>query len=222
MPEGPLCQTLGWAHTLSLLRSLVRCGTGGACAAEAALCPTLSGTLVRPLVFGVASFTDLVISTCNDASSVSCVSGAYHLSYSAQAPGWPFLPSSPSTYTSTAVTVSVGPAVRLVYTTEPANPGAGQAFGQQPAVRVTDLGGNTVPSFNGELAVSLNNQFGRVCCASSSSCPFCSSTTIGPSTLTVSSGVASSSGLGVNTAGTAYRLCCSLRRASPCFLPRST
>ena len=94
----------------------------------------VSGTLTATPVNGVASFTNLILSTIN----------TYQLT--ASATGLP-------TADSTNVVVSSGPAAKLVFTGEPPATGtAGTAF--SATVQVQDASGNLVTSSNASVTIS--------------------------------------------------------------------
>lgn len=61
---------------------------------------------------------------------------------------------------SSTVTISVGPAKSLVFTTTPRNTARNTAFTNQPVVTVKDAGGNTVTSSTASVALALNGTGG--------------------------------------------------------------
>lgn len=65
-----------------------------------------------------------------------------------------------------SVTISVGSATQLAFTTSPSNSTAGTAFGTQPVVKVQDTGGNTVTSSSASitLAIGTNPGGGTLTC----------------------------------------------------------
>jgi hypothetical protein len=101
------------------------------------------------------------------------------------------------TATSTAFNVSVGPASKLLFTTQPdGSPTGGVAFPQQPVVTALDAGGNTVTNYSGTVALSITSG---------------TPTSGGPGTLsgcsgTLSNGVTSFAGCKINTSGNGYKL----------------
>lgn len=89
-----------------------------------------------------------------------------------------------------SVTVSTGPATRVVVTTQPVGAGAGAALATQPVVSVVDSGGNVITGSNATVVVSAS-----------------SGTLGGTTSLSAVSGVTAFSNLTfAGTAGTNYRL----------------
>jgi len=132
---------------------------------------SITGTTAVNAVGGVATFSNLILNTV----------GSYTLTASS---------GSLTPATSTGITINVGAASKLVFTTEPASSGtAGTAFGA--VVKVEDAGGNTVTSASGTVTISLNSGPAGASFATGST-----------TTATLSSGVATFSNLILDTAGT--------------------
>ncbi len=135
---------------------------------------TLGGTVCVVASDGVAVFSDL---TLNKAGLGYVIEASNNLLMSA---------------TTTALTIIPGAASQLVVTGEPpATVSAGAAF--IVIVAIEDAEGNTVTTFDGNVAIAIANNPG-------------SSTLGGTLTLTASSGVASFSGLTLNKVGVGYTL----------------
>ncbi|MDQ1460002.1 MAG: trimeric autotransporter adhesin, partial [Actinomycetota bacterium] len=64
--------------------------------------------------------------------------------------------------TSTGITVSTGPAARLVFTTQPSSSTGGVDFTTQPAVSVQDAGGNTVTADTTGVTLTITTPAGAV------------------------------------------------------------
>ncbi|HEY3841954.1 MAG TPA: hypothetical protein VGL48_01775 [Acidimicrobiales bacterium] len=96
--------------------------------------------------------------------------------------------------TSSPLTVSVGPAAQLVFTTSPGNGIGGAALSTQPVVAVEDAGGNTVSSNTSAitLAIGTNPVSGHLTCTSNP--------------LNATSGIATFSGCAIDKAGSGYTL----------------
>src|SRR5450631_949258 len=90
--------------------------------------------------------------------------------------------------TSTSLTVSVGTATRLAFTTSPSNTAVSTAFGTQPKVAVQDAGGNTVTTSSASITLSITTPGGATLAC-----------TANPTN--AHSGVATFAGCKVNTAG---------------------
>ena len=97
-----------------------------------------------------------------------------------------------------ALTVSAGTASQLAFTTSPGGTlTGGTAFGTQPVVTVQDPYDNTVTGSSASIALAITTG------TPTSGGP---GTLSGTPTLPASSGVATFSGLSINTAGTGYEL----------------
>ena len=57
--------------------------------------------------------------------------------------------------TSATFNISVGPATRVAFTTQPGGGVAASAWGQQPVVTVQDAGGNTVTTNSSSVTVAI-------------------------------------------------------------------
>ncbi|WP_457965943.1 hypothetical protein M1E17_05320 [Arthrobacter sp. D1-29] len=66
-----------------------------------------------------------------------------------------------TTAVSSSFTVSVGPATRLVFTTQPAGASVNTAFTTQPVVTVQDAGGNTVTSSTAAVTLAITEKQGN-------------------------------------------------------------
>jgi len=97
---------------------------------------------------------------------------------------------------SSALNVTVGPAAKLAFTTEPGNGTGGSALGTQPAVTVQDAGGNTVTTDGSAVTLSIRGGTGTTGAALT-----CTSNPLG-----ATSGVAGFSGCAIDKAGTGYQL----------------
>ncbi|HEV2750067.1 MAG TPA: hypothetical protein VGV12_06025, partial [Gemmatimonadales bacterium] len=135
----------------------------------------LSGTTTVAAVGGVASFFDL---------SINKAGSGYTLTAGASG----FAP-----VTSTAFDITPGTATQLVFTVQPSNTVAGAAISPAVAVSALDATGNLVPSFVGNVTISLGNNPGG-------------STLGGTATVTANSGVASFSTLTLDKAAPGYWL----------------
>jgi hypothetical protein len=62
---------------------------------------------------------------------------------------------------STSFTVSVGPATKLVFTTQPSGASVNAAFATQPVVTVQDAGGNTVTTSTASVTLAINEPQGN-------------------------------------------------------------
>jgi hypothetical protein len=95
----------------------------------------------------------------------------------------------------TAITINVGTAAQLAFTTSPSNSTGGAAFGTQPVVTLEDAGGNTVTGTAQNVTLAIQNNPG-------------SGTLSGTTMVAVSTstGQAIFSGLSINKSGTGYTL----------------
>ena len=96
--------------------------------------------------------------------------------------------------TSTAFDITLGPAVKLGFTTEPGGGTGGVVFGTQPVVSVQDAGGNTVTGATDIITLAILSN------------PSAGVLTAPTSPLTAVSGVASFTGVKIDKAGTGYTL----------------
>ncbi|MHB8516664.1 MAG: hypothetical protein ACYDCT_14925 [Dehalococcoidia bacterium] len=95
---------------------------------------------------------------------------------------------------SNAITITVGPAAQVGFTTQPVGAAAGQALATQPVVQVQDAGGNNVGVGSNQITLSVSP-------GSTASGLTCTSLTV-----TASSGVANFAGCTLTGAGTATLL----------------
>ncbi len=109
--------------------------------------------------------------------------------------GYTLVASSPglTSATSAPLTISVGPAARLTFTTSPGGATGGVALGIQPVVTVQDAGGNTVTSSTASIALAIGTNPSA-------------GTLSGTATVAAISGVATFSGLSIDKAGAGYTL----------------
>jgi hypothetical protein len=136
----------------------------------------LRGTTTVAAVSGVATFSAL---------SVDSAGTGYALTASA---------TGPTSATSTAFTIAAAPASRLAFTTEPpASATAGAGFGV--VITARDSLGNAATSFAGNVTVAITGGTGKAGAALR-----------GTTTVAAASGVATLSGLSVDSAGTGYTL----------------
>ncbi len=94
-----------------------------------------------------------------------------------------------STATSGAFDVTIGPATRLIFGTEPSGAVAGTAFSVQPVVIVKDAGGDNITTSSASITLSLTTGSGTLACT-------------GSDTLAASSGLASFAGCQISASGT--------------------
>lgn len=141
---------------------------------------TLSGTLTRNAVNGVATFPDLSIDK----------TGGYTLR--ASSPGLEGAGSA-------AFSVLRGPAARLAFTAQPSGGEPGQPFAGQPRVAVQDAGGNLISSGSGSSSkITLAVEPGTGTGGATLGCA------VNP--LTATAGTAAFSGCAIDLAGRSYRL----------------
>ena len=109
---------------------------------------TCTGGLTKTAVAGVATFAGCAV----DRSGTG---------YQLRATGTGLTAATSSTFN-----VTVGPAARLVITTQPGGGTAGAAWAAQPVVAVADAGGNTVPGATDTvtLAIGVNSGSGTLSC----------------------------------------------------------
>ncbi|MBI2917725.1 MAG: hypothetical protein HYY01_06990 [Chloroflexi bacterium] len=138
---------------------------------------SLSGTATVAAVNGVATFSGLSINKSGTGYTLTASSTGL------------------TSATSNALTVAVGPAAKLEFTTQPASATAGAAFGVQPAVTVEDAGGNAVTGSTATITLAITSGTGTTGAILS-----------GTKTVAATSGVATFSGLSIDLAGTGYTL----------------
>jgi hypothetical protein len=137
---------------------------------------TLSGTTTITATNGVATFSNL---------SINSAGVGYTLVATISSPS--------ASATSALFDITAGPATQLVFSTQPSDSTGGVAFPTQPVVEVQDAGGNRVTSFSGSVSLTIGtNPSGG--------------TLSGTTTVNVVNGLATFSGLSINTAGTGYTL----------------
>jgi hypothetical protein len=66
-----------------------------------------------------------------------------------------------TTAVSTSFTISVGPATKLAFTTQPSGAVVNTAFTTQPVVTVQDAGGNTVTTSTAAVTLAITEQQGN-------------------------------------------------------------
>lgn len=128
---------------------------------------------------GVAVFSNLIIDPA----------GSYTLSSSWSGNAGLALTGSPT------MTINVGSAYKLLFSTSPGNGFGGQAWATQPSVSILDRGGNTVSTSAATIQLTHESGTGTTGAVLS-----------GPTTLAASSGVATFSGLSFDKAGVGYQL----------------
>ena len=100
---------------------------------------TLSGTITKNTVSGVANFNDLSVEKSGTgytlAASATGLTGA----------------------TSSAFNVSAGAANKLAFSVQPGNAGAGAALSGPPTVVVQDSLGNTITSSSASITIAIGN-----------------------------------------------------------------
>src|SRR6185503_4295047 len=140
----------------------------------------LSGTLTKAAVAGVASFSA-------NALKIDKIGTGYTLTAT---------DGSLTSAASSAFDITVGPAAKLAFTTQPSGGTGGTAWTTQPVVTVQDAGGNTVTTDTSTVTVAILNNAGPGGVLS------------GTLTRAASSGVAnfSANGLKIDKAGIGYTL----------------
>src|SRR5206468_11628863 len=98
---------------------------------------TLSGTATSRAVSGVATFGGLSINKAGNGYTLSASSTGL------------------SGAASGSFNVTVGPAAKLAFTTNPSNATGGTAFATQSAVTVQDAGGNTVTGSTASVTLAI-------------------------------------------------------------------
>jgi hypothetical protein len=142
---------------------------------------TLSGTLTQSTVNGVATFADL---------SIDKIGTGYTLVASS---------TGLTSATSSAFNITLGPAAKLVFFTQPSGGAPNTAFATQPRVEVQDAGGNRRTAGGGSgAAIALAIVPGTGTAGAALTC------TTNP--LNASAGLATFAGCRINLAGTSYRL----------------
>jgi hypothetical protein len=138
----------------------------------------LSGTKTVNAVNGIATFSGL---------SIDKAGAGYTLT--ATSPGM-------TTATTTAFSVSAGPATKLIVTTQPSSGNtSGAAFGTQPRVTIQDASGNTVTTSSAAVTLAITSGTGAAGAVLS-----------GTKTVNALNGIAAFSGLSIDKAGTGYTL----------------
>jgi hypothetical protein len=130
----------------------------------------------RNAVAGVATFAGCKIDKAGNGYTLTATDGAL------------------TSATSAAFNVTVGPAAKLAFSTQPGNGSGGSALSTQPVVAVQDAGGNTVTGNTSAvtLAIGTNPGGGTLICT--------------PNPVTASSGVATFAGCKIDKAGNGYTL----------------
>ncbi|MQF49144.1 IPTL-CTERM sorting domain-containing protein, partial [SAR202 cluster bacterium AC-647-N09_OGT_505m] len=139
---------------------------------------TLLGTATVSAVNGVATFTDLRIDKAATGYTLTATSSSLTLATSA------------SFDVSSSATAS-----RLVVISEPSTTAAGETFVTQPVIQIQDVYGNIVTSSSASVTVSITSGTGTSGAALS-----------GSAAISAASGVATFSGLGIDSAGSNYTL----------------
>ncbi|HEY7684615.1 MAG TPA: hypothetical protein VH833_00785, partial [Gemmatimonadales bacterium] len=138
---------------------------------------TLSGTLTKPAVAGVVSFSDL---------SIDSVGTGYTLS--ATATGLV------GAFASASFNITPNVATQLVFTGQPSNRTAGVAIAPAVVVTARDFKGNTAAGFTGAVTVAIGNNAGPGGVLS------------GTQTVSAVAGVATFTTLSINKSGNGYTL----------------
>jgi hypothetical protein len=94
-----------------------------------------------------------------------------------------------TTAASTTFTITVGPAAKLGFTTQPSNTAYNTVFATQPAVAVQDAGGNTITTSTAPVTLSITTPAGATL-------------TCTTNPLTAASGIAAFTGCSINKPGT--------------------
>ncbi len=98
---------------------------------------TLSGTVAKAAVAGVATFTNVAVDKAGTGYTLAATDGAL------------------TGTTSTAFNVTVGAAAKLGFTTQPGGGTAGTAWSTQPVIAIQDAGGNTVTTDTSTVTVAI-------------------------------------------------------------------
>ena len=138
---------------------------------------TLSGTTSIAAVSGVATFSNLSIDKAGSGYTLAAASGAL------------------TGATSATFDITAGAATKLAFTVEPVNTAAGTGIAPAVAVSAQDALGNTDPTFTANVTVAITGGTGKSGASLS-----------GTLTHAAVAGVATFSGLSVDSAGTAYTL----------------
>src|SRR5438309_1678695 len=138
---------------------------------------TLSGTTIVAAVNGVATFSTLSLNTAGSGYTLT-----------ASATGL-----TGATSTAFNISVSVGPAAKLVFTVQPSNAAAGTAITPAMQVAVQDAQGNTVTTATTSITMAIGSNPA-------------SGTLTGTTTVAAVNGVATFSTLSLNMVGTGYTL----------------
>ncbi len=137
---------------------------------------TLSGTVIVPTSGGVATFTNLSINKPGTGYTLTTTNT-----------------SSLTNTTSNAFNITVGPAAKLAFTTQPGNGTGGSALSTQPVVAVQDAGGNTITSDTSQVTVAIGTNPA-------------SGTLSGAKQVNAVNGVATFTNLSIDKAGNGYTL----------------
>src|SRR5438034_614672 len=138
---------------------------------------TLSGTTIVAAVNGVATFSTLSLNTAGSGYTLT-----------ASATGL-----TGATSTAFNISLSVGPAAKLVFTLQPSNAAAGGAITPGVQVAVQDAQGNTVTTATTNITVAIGTNPA-------------SGTLSGTTTVAAVNGVATFANLSINNPGTGYTL----------------
>ena len=137
-----------------------------------------SGTKTVNAVNGIATFSGLSIDKAGTGYTLTATS-----------PGM-------TTTTTTAFSVSAGPATKLIVTTQPSSSNtSGAVFGTQPRVTIQDASGNTVTTSSAAVTLAITSGTGTAGAVLS-----------GTKTINAVNGIAAFSGLSIDKAGTGYTL----------------
>ncbi len=152
--------------------------TGGTGTAGA----TLSGTVTKPAVAGVATFSNLTVDKSGAGFTLSAASTGL------------------TTGTSVAFTIAAGSAAQLTFTVQPSTTVAGTAMSTSVKVTAQDALGNTVTGYASTITVAITAGTGTV-----------GATLAGTTTASPTNGVATFSGLSIDktgrtSSGTGYTL----------------
>ncbi len=136
---------------------------------------TLGGTATRSAVGGVATFSGLSIDKVGTGYTLTAASTGL------------------TGATSAAFNITLGPAAKIVFTTQPASSTGGTAFPTQPVAKVQDAGGNIVTGSTASVTLAIGTNPGG-------------GTLAGTVTVSAVAGVATFSGVSIDKAGTGYTL----------------
>ena len=147
---------------------------------------TLSGTTTVSALSGVATFSDL---------SLDVVGAGYTLAATA---------AGAADGISAPFSVTPGQPARLAFSSQPTDATAGSALSPPVQITALDSRGNLASGFTGAVTVAISTGTGTA-----------GATLLGMKTMTASAGVATFSDLGVDSAGTGYRLRASAATLTP-------